>query len=110
MAQTAVDLSDAGFGGLIREDVMNKIWQIDNIPLPLTDRIGTDSHDNQYAEWTTDTMGAIDTDNAVLDGADASKDNTTEGARLGNHSQISTKDIAVSERAGNVDTIGYSNA
>jgi hypothetical protein len=110
MSQTAVDLADAGFGGLIREDVMNKIWQIDNIPLPLSDRIGTDSHSNQYAEWTTDTMGPIDVDNAVLDGADASKTNATEGSRLGNHSQISTKDVEVSERAGNVDTIGYANA
>jgi hypothetical protein len=110
MAQTAVDLADAAFGGLIREDVMNQIWQIDNIPLPLSDRIGTDSHKNQYAEWTTDTMGPIDIDNGVLDGADASKTNSTVGARIGNHSQISTKDVEVSERAGNVDTIGYANA
>ena len=77
MAQTAVDLSDAGFGGLIREDVMNKIWQIDNIPLPLTDRIGSDSHSNQYAEWTTDEMGAIDLSNAEEDGADNTKANST---------------------------------
>ena len=110
MAQTAVDLTDAAFGGLIREDVMNKIWQIDNIPLELSSRIGTDSHENQYAEWTVEEMGAIDTDNGVLDGADASKTNETVGERQGNHSQISTKDIAVSQRAQNVDTIGYANA
>ena len=110
MAQTAVDLSDAGFGGLIREDVMDKIWQIDNIPLPLTDRIGSDTHSNQYAEWTTDEMGAIDLSNAEEDGADNTKANSTVGARLGNHSQISTKAVEVSERAGNVNTIGYADA
>ena len=33
-------------GGVVREDVMAKIWDISNIPLPFTDLIGTGSHTN----------------------------------------------------------------
>ena len=110
MAQTATELKDVDFQGLIKEDVMNKLWQIDNIRLELSTRIGTDSHSNQYASWTTDTMLPVDVDNGVLEDADATKDNTSEGKRIGNHSQISTKDISVTERARNVDTIGYTDA
>jgi len=37
-------------GGLIREDVMNQIFDISRIPLPLTDMIGTESSKNAYKE------------------------------------------------------------
>ncbi len=111
MSQTAHDLYSVGFGGLIHEDVMNQIWDISRIPLPLTDRIGTDSHDNQYAEWTQDKLQAPNTSNAQIDGADTiGNDDTNEGKRVGNHSQISTKTVKVSTRAQNVDTIGFSDA
>lgn len=108
---TAVDLSDVDFNGLIREDVMNKIWQIDNIPLPLTSRVGSDSHENQYCEWTTEELAALDADNAFIDGADTdSIDDSKLGDRQGNHSQISVKVVNQSTRAQAVDTIGYANA
>ena len=99
------------FGGLIREDVMNQIWDISRIPLPLTDAIGSDSHGNEYAEWTQDRLQAPVTNNAQIDGADTiDNDDTNSGARVGNHSQISTKTVKVSTRAQESDTIGFSNA
>lgn len=102
----SADLKGVLRGGLIRENVMNKIWDISKIPLPFTDMIGTDSTDNSYAEWTTDQLAAPDLTNALVDGADASGNDTQTGARVGNHCQISDKVVRVSYRADASNTIG----
>lgn len=106
----AYDLSTVNLGGVIREDVMDTIWDISRIPLPFSDMIGSSSHDNQYFEWRVDKLQAQDLTNAVIDGADAGTDDSKTGRRIGNHSQISTKQVFVSHRAQAVDTIGYANA
>lgn len=104
----AVNLADANLNGVIAEDVMNQIWDVSKIPLPFTDMVGTSTHDNPYFEWRTDKLQAQNTANAVEDGADATGTNNTKvGRRIGNHSQISTKEVYVSHRANAVDTIGY---
>jgi len=102
----SADLKGVQAGGLIREDVMNKIWDISRIPLPFTDMIGTGSAKNEYKEWTTDELAAPDVTNAVVDGSDASGNDTKTGARVGNHHQISDKVVRVSYRADASDTIG----
>ena len=102
----SADLKGVAFGGLIREDVMNKIWDISRIPLPFTDMVGTGSAKNEYKEWTTDELAAPDVTNAVVDGSDASGNNTATGQRVGNHHQISDKVVRVSYRADASDTIG----
>jgi len=104
---TSADLKGVLAGGLIREDVMNKIWDISKIPLPFTDMIGTGAASkNEYTEWTTDELAAPDLTNAVVDGADADGDDTKTGKRVGNHHQISDKLVIVSHRADASDTIG----
>lgn len=102
----SADLKAVTRGGLIREDVMDKIWDISKIPLPFTDMIGTSSAKNSYKEWTTDELAAPDLTNAVVDGSDASGNNTALGKRVGNHHQISDKVVRVSFRADASDTIG----
>lgn len=102
----SADLKGVLVGGLIREDVMNKIWDISRIPLPFTDMIGTGSAKNEYKEWTRDELAAPDVANAVVDGSDASGDDTKTGDRVGNHHQISDKVVRVSFRADASDTIG----
>jgi hypothetical protein len=102
----AADLRAVARGGLIREDVMNKIWDISKIPLPFTDMIGTDSSSHPYKEWTTDELAVPDTTNARVDGADAGTNNTATGQRVGNHHQISDKVVKVSFRADASNTIG----
>ena len=102
----SADLKGVGFGGLIREDVMNKIWDISKIPLPFTDMVGTGSAKNEYKEWTQDTLAQPDIANAVVDGSDAVGNNTATGVRVGNHHQISDKVVRVSYRADASDTIG----
>ena len=105
----SADLKGVAFGGLINEDVMQQIWDISKIPLPFTDRIGTDTAKNSYKEWTTDELAAPNLNNAVVDGADASGNDTKTGARVGNHCQISRKIVRVSTRARESGTIGRSD-
>jgi len=102
----SADLKGVDVNGLIREDVMNKIWDISKVPLPFTDMIGSGSAKNEYKEWTTDELAAPDPTNAVVDGADASGNDTKTGLRVGNHHQIADKVVRVSYRADASDTIG----
>lgn len=99
-------LKGALAGGLVPEDVMQKIWDISKIPLPFSDLIGSDSHGNEFCEWTKDKLAAPDIANAVLDGADATGDNNAIGTRVGNHSQIMDKVVSASSRARDGRTIG----
>lgn len=105
----AADLAAVDFNGLITEDVMAEIWDISDIPLELSDRIGSSPTHNAYAEWTTDVLGAVDVDNATVDGADAAGNDTAVGARVGNQHQIPDKTVKVSTRARNSGTIGFSD-
>lgn len=103
---SSADLKAIQDGGLIREDVMDQIWDISNIPLPLTDMISSDSCKNSYAEWTTDQLAQPDITNAVVDGADAVGNQAGGGARVGNQCQISDKVVRVTGRADASDVIG----
>lgn len=97
-------------GGLVPEDVMAKIWDISKIPLPFQDLIGTDSHVNEYAEWTKDKLAAPNTGNKLIDGQDAPADSNKLGTRVGNHSQISGKTISASTRAREGGTLNMGDA
>lgn len=68
---------------------MDRIFDISRIPLPFTDSVGSLSTGNSYKEWTLDELAAPDTDNAEVDGADATGNDTKIGSRVGNHCQIS---------------------
>ena len=103
---SSADLKGVAEGGLIREDVMNRIWDISRIPLPFTDMISSDGVKNSYTEWTQDRLSDPDLDNAVVDGQDAAGNDAKGGARVGNHCQISTKELQVTQRARASDTIG----
>ena len=104
----AQDLGAATFGGLINEDLFQVIQDISDIPLPLSDRIGSIMSTNQFHEWLLDKLQAVDIDNAALDGADFGTDDSNLGTRVGNRHQILVKDLAVSTRARNVDAAGVS--
>jgi Family of unknown function (DUF5309) len=105
----ARDLSAVDFNGLINEDVMQQIWDISTIPLPLMDAIGSDSVSAPYTEWTTDKLAAPVLGGWVVDGSDSDKNNSAAGKRIGNQCGILTKEVQVSDRAQSVDTIGRSD-
>lgn len=105
----SADLKGVAYKGLINEDVMQQIWDISKIPLPLTDLAGTESCSNSYKEWVVDKLNAPDLTNARVDGADAGSAMAVTGARVGNQCQQSDKVVKVSYRAQASDTIGRSN-
>jgi hypothetical protein len=94
------------YGGLVREDVMEKIWNISNIPLPFTEMCSSGTHTNRRAEWTEDTLATPVTTNAVVEGADANQNDAKTGARLGNYTQISIKEVKVTDSSQQSDSIG----
>lgn len=100
-------LADAAlYGGVIREDVMDKIWDISNIPLPFTELCSKGTHSNRRVEFVTDTLASAATNNAVIEGADSSKDNGALGTRLGNYTQIATKEVKVTSQSQEANSIG----
>ena len=100
------DLKSIAKGGVINEDIMQKIFDISKIPLPFTDLVGSTTHKNERFDWVVDELRAPDVTNARVDGADAGAASEAGGARVGNHSQISDEVIAVSYRADASDTVG----
>lgn len=104
------DLTALAYGGLVNEDVLQKIWDVSQVPLPFTDRIGVGPPINGTPfAWTTDRAAAVSLTNALVDGADAATHDAAGGARVQNHCQISGKVVEVTERAQAVDTIGRAN-
>lgn len=106
---SSADLKGLPEGGYINEDVMQKIIDISNISLPFTGSIGSDSVRNSYTEWPKHKLGDPDLTNAAVDGEDATTYDNAGGTRVGNHTQISKKVIAVTTRARRSDTVAYSD-
>jgi len=100
------NLKSLAKGGVINEDVMQRIHDISKVPLPFTDLIGSTTHRNERYDWIIDKLRAPDVTNARVDGADAGSAAAATDKRVGNHSQISDEVIAVSYRADASDTIG----
>ena len=105
LAGSSAAYKAVAFGGLINEDVMQKIWDISKIPLPFTDMVGSDKASNSYTEWTTDKLGDPAIGGWIIDGADASGDDTAHGERMGNQCGILDKQVIVTERAQSSDLI-----
>ena len=104
---SGADLAAVARGGVINESLMQKIWEIDNIPLPFTDAVGSDTHENELTTWVQDSLASPNIANAAVDGQDvATWNNQPPGPRVGNHSQISTKAVSVSQRAQNSSAVG----
>lgn len=107
------DLKGVAAGGLIREDVLDQIFDISDIPTPFLDMIDTDTFTNSYSEWTEDKLVAPVITNKVVSGSDANSANNnanvTNAIRAGNHAQISEKLVMVTERGQSVSSIGRSD-
>lgn len=104
----AADLAAAlAAPGLIREDVVDQVYNLDEgVPTPLIDMIGGGSFSNLYSEWTENDLNDVDTDNAQIDGSDATGNDTKIGLRVGNRAQLSDKVVRISTASEEVDSIG----
>jgi len=109
MSTANLDHTDANaalVGGVIREEVMDKIWQIDKFPLPLTDMCSKGTHGNQKLEYTTDEFAEAVETNKTVDGADVDQDDSKVGTRVANYTQTAVKSVQVSTRANAANSIG----
>ena len=106
---THVGADAAVYGGLIREDVMDKIWDISSIPLPYTEMCSKGTHSNRRVEFVTDELAAPQA-NAVVEGADPTQSDGKLGLRLGNYTQISVKRLIVTDTSEAANGIGGINS
>lgn len=91
----------------IREDLSNVIYNISPEETPFISNIGRESVKNTYFEWQTDSLAAASASNAALEGDDISSFTAvTPTSRVGNYTQISTKNVVISGTLEAVDKAG----
>lgn len=88
---------------------MQALHDISDVPLPITDRIGSGSCAHRYTSWVEDELAAPVAGPGVAETWIPGSNDAKNGVRIGNHCQISKKSLSVTQRARKVDTIGYSD-
>jgi len=79
-----------------REDLTDVIANISPTETPFQSSIGKTKATAVFHEWQTDSLAAATTNNAAVEGADASDATLSPTVRLGNYTQILQKTIKVS--------------
>lgn len=92
-----------------REDLIDKIYKTSPTDTPLLSMLERTKASAVLHEWQTQALEAADTDNAVLEGADAVTNALTPTVRLSNYCQISDKVPRVSETQIAVEHAGRGN-
>ena len=90
----------------IREDLADVIYNISPEETPFMSNIGRKSVSNTLFEFQVDSLAAVDTSNAVVEGADAGNAAQTASKRMQNYTQISKKVIQISGTMEAVDKAG----
>jgi len=104
---SAFELKSFDFQGVIHEDVMDDLFNIDPVDLPFMDMCGRESSSNPYKSWVQEWLAPPNINNMIVEGAKAGDPAAFDMKRIGNHHQISEKVVMVSDRANAVDNIGY---
>ena len=96
-----------------REDLADVIYNISPSDTPFMSAIGRTKSSNTYHEWQTDSLAAVDTANAQLEGDAFGNSTSAPTTRTGNYCQISRKEVVVSgtqramNPAGRKDELAY---
>ncbi|MCP4000531.1 MAG: DUF5309 domain-containing protein [Gammaproteobacteria bacterium] len=99
---SGANLAAVNLNGLINESFVQAIFDISDIPLPLTSAIGKGSHDNEYHSWSMDRLSDPVTTGQRIDGDTTAQANQSKiGRRVGNHSEQKTKTLRLSRRGQN---------
>src|SRR3546814_14938892 len=88
-----------------RDDLSSIIYNLSPTATPFLTMASKAKAKNTYHEWQTDALAAAG-DNAVIQGDDATLDNTLPTARVGNSTKISDKTVVVSGTPEATDQIG----
>ena len=89
-----------------REDLTDIIYDISPTTTPFMSSIGKSKATAVFHEWQTDSLAAATTNNAAVEGADASDATLSPTTRLGNYTQILQKTIKVSGTLDSVNKAG----
>ena len=92
----------------IREDLQNAIYDISPTTTPFMSTVGRSTAKNTLHEWQTDSLAAVNLNNAAVEGADAVAPTLAPTTRVGNYTQISDKVVQVSTTDDKVDKAGRS--
>jgi hypothetical protein len=79
-----------------REDLSDVIYNISPTETPFMSSVGKTKATAIYHEWQTDSLAAVNTSNAAVEGATASDATMSPTTRIGNRTQISQKTIKIS--------------
>src|ERR1700704_4353867 len=90
----------------VREDLIDKIYNVTPEKTVVTSAFGKTTATNTYHEWQRDNFRTPNKDNALIDGDDFSAQALVPTERIGNYCQIFTKQPAVSRRANIVKKAG----
>lgn len=93
----------------IREDLGNKIMNVDPFKTPLFNMAKKSSATQTYHEWNTDSLAAQNLSNAAVEGDNPTNITVSPTVRLGNYTQISQKTIQISGTSQAVVAAGGSN-
>ncbi|KWT94681.1 MULTISPECIES: DUF5309 family protein [unclassified Variovorax] len=110
MAQPANLFDRYDVNNSVREDLVDKIYNVDPEDVPITTNFGRGTATNTLHEWQRDALAAANKDNAAIDGDDFAAEALTGTDRVGNYCQIFTKRPAVSRRANVVKKAGQSKS
>lgn len=90
----------------LREDLSDVIYNISPEDTPFVSSCGRGKANATLFEWQTDSLAAVSTSNAQLEGDDASYTTPAATARVGNYTQISRKTLVLSGTLEAVDKAG----
>jgi Family of unknown function (DUF5309) len=79
------------------EDVSDRIFNITPFDTPLLTLAGNGKADATFTEWQTETLLAVNANNAVIEGDDASNTAVQSTVRVGNYLQISERTFGITK-------------
>jgi len=90
----------------VREDLTDVIYDISPTDVPIMSSIGKAKATNTLHEWQTDSLAAATTNNALIEGDDATAASISPTVRLTNFTQIVGKTVQISGTLEAVDKAG----
>lgn len=90
----------------LREDLADIIYRIDPTDVPFTSNIGRAKASAKKHEWQVQNLASANDSNEVIEGDDATVDNSAATVRVGNFCQISDKVASVTGTMEAVDKAG----
>lgn len=78
------------------EDVSEIIYNVSPFDTPLFSMAKKGSAEATYTEWPIESLAAVDTNNANIEGDDATIDTSTTPTRVGNYCQLMDKAMSIS--------------